>query len=157
VNTLTLVFDGYCGFCTRSVGWIKRLDRRDRVRVLPCQAPEVAATLGLTRADCEAAAWAFAPDGRRYRGAAAVNAALAAALGTALPLRIYRLPLIRVAQDAAYGWIARNRGRFRGVTPWCVAHPEAGPGGSTRGRACRNRRQRDGDDRGVEHDDRSES
>jgi predicted DCC family thiol-disulfide oxidoreductase YuxK len=95
------------------------------VRVLPCQAPDVAARHGLTRADCEAAAWAFAPGGRRYRGAAAVNAALGAALGTALPLHIYRLPLIRSAQDAAYDWIARNRHRFPGVTPWCAAHPEA--------------------------------
>jgi predicted DCC family thiol-disulfide oxidoreductase YuxK len=123
---ITLVFDGYCGFCTRTVGWIERLDRRHRVSVLPCQAPDVAAAHGLTQADCKAAAWAFAPGGRVYRGAAAVNAALAAALGTTLPLRIYGLPLVRPAQDAAYDWIARNRHRFRGVTPWCVAHPEAG-------------------------------
>ena len=126
MSEVTLVFDGYCGFCTRSVGWIERLDRRGRVHVLPCQAPDVAATHGLTQADCEAAAWAFGPGGRRYRGAAAVNAALAAALATELPLRIYRLPIVRSLQDAAYGWIARNRRRFRGVTPWCVAHPEAG-------------------------------
>ena len=126
MSTLTFVFDGYCGFCTRSVAWIERLDRRHRVRMLACQATDVAATHGLTEADCNAAAWAFAPDGRVYRGAAAVNAALAAALGTALPLRIYGLPFVHSVQDAVYGWIARNRRRFRGVTPWCVAHPEAG-------------------------------
>jgi predicted DCC family thiol-disulfide oxidoreductase YuxK len=108
VSTLTLVFDGYRGCCNRSVGWIQRLDRRDRVRVLQCQPPDVADTYGLTQADCDAAAWAYAPGGRAYRGAAALNAALAAALGTTLPLRIYPLPLVRGGQDAAYDWIARD-------------------------------------------------
>lgn len=137
MSELTLVFDGYCGFCTRSVQWIQRLDRRGRVRVVPCQAPGVVDAYGLTVADCEAAAWAFTADGHRHRGAAALNAALAAALGTALPLRVYRLPGVRRLQDAVYGWVARNRRRFRGVTPWCVQHPEAGCADARRSCAMR--------------------
>ena len=126
MSALTLVFDGYCGFCTRSVLWVARLDRHERVRFVPYQAPGVLDAYGLTAAEADAAAWAFPASGGRLRGAEAVNAALAAALGTRLPLAAYRLPGVRRLQDAAYAWVARNRRRFRGVTPWCVAHPEAG-------------------------------
>lgn len=40
-GTTTLVYDGYCGFCTRSVGWVSRLDRHDRVRSVAHQLPGV--------------------------------------------------------------------------------------------------------------------
>ena len=83
-------------------------------------------SFGLSAAECDAAAWAVVPDpdGRRFRGAAAVNAALAAVLGTWLPVRLYGLPVIQQIQDAAYAWIARNRGRLRGDVPFCRQHPE---------------------------------
>jgi predicted DCC family thiol-disulfide oxidoreductase YuxK len=126
MGALTLVFDGYCGFCTRSVQWIARLDRNRRVRFEPFQRPGVLQAYGLTAEECEEAAWAITPGGRRMRGAEAINAALAAALGIRAPLAAYRLPGVRQVQDALYAWVARNRRRFRAVTPWCVAHPEAG-------------------------------
>lgn len=128
MSRLTFVFDGYCGFCTRSVQWIERLDRHRRVTLVPYQAPGMPEAHGLSVADCEAAAWALAPDGRRERGAGAVNAALGAAIGSGLPLRLYRAPGVRQLQDAVYAWIANNRRRLRGVTPWCIARPEAGCG-----------------------------
>ncbi len=53
-----------------------------------------------------------------------MNAALAAALGTRLPLLLYSLPGVRQVQDAAYSWVARNRGRFPGDTPYCRQQPE---------------------------------
>jgi len=121
-----LVFDGHCGFCTRAVAWLLRLDRRHRLIPLPYQLPGVPQRYGLAPDDCRTAAWTFTPDGRWFRGAGAINAALATAVGNRLPLWIYRLPVIRWAQDAAYDWIARNRRLFPGVTPWCSAHPDAG-------------------------------
>ena len=123
--TTVLVFDGYCGFCTRTVGWLDRLDRRHRLAALPYQAGEVLARYGLTAQECDQAAWAITADGRRYRGAGAINAAVAAALGTRLPLLVYRTPGIRHLQEAVYTWVSRNRRRFRGVTPWCEANPQA--------------------------------
>lgn len=127
-QTTTLVFDGYCGFCTRSVGWLERLDRLGRVRIVPFQAPGVLSAHGLTAAQCEAAVWAIDVDGRRHRGAGAVNAAAGVALGSWLPLRVYELPGIRTVQDRVYAWVAANRRRFPGATPYCVAHPEAACG-----------------------------
>ncbi len=92
---LTLVFDGNCGFCTRSVRLLEALDRNRRVTAVPFQKGNVPASVGLTLEECEAAAWAIAPDAGRYRGAEAANAVVAAALGTTLPLLLYSLPGIR--------------------------------------------------------------
>lgn len=129
---IDLVFDGGCGFCTRAVGWLRRLDRHGRVRVHPSQGSGVLQRFGLAEEEARAAVWAFQmPDptagrpGFRYRGAAAANRALDAALGIRLFVPLYRIPGIAWVQDRAYRWIADNRYRLRGVTPWCAEHPEA--------------------------------
>ena len=127
-TSTVLVFDGQCGFCTRAVAWILRLDRRHRLVPLPYQLPGVPQRYGLTSEDCRTAAWTFTPDGRWFRGAGAINAALATVVGNRLPLWIYQLPVIRWAQDAALRLDARNRRLFPGVTPWCCTHPDAGCG-----------------------------
>ena len=102
---------------------VRALDRHRRVTAVPFQRSAALAAHGLTVADAEAAAWAIAPDGRRYRGAAAVNAALGTALGTGLPLRLYALPGLRQLQDRAYDWVAANRHRLEGDTPHCDQNP----------------------------------
>jgi predicted DCC family thiol-disulfide oxidoreductase YuxK len=120
---ITLVFDGDCGVCTRSVRWIKRFDRKRRVTAVPYQMPGVPTSAGLAVEEYERAAWAVTPEGRRYRGAGAVNLAVAVALGTNLPYAFYRLPLVKRAQDRAYDWIAANRHRLPGDEPHCSQHP----------------------------------
>jgi predicted DCC family thiol-disulfide oxidoreductase YuxK len=120
----TLVFDGRCGVCSRFVRVMKRLDRKQRVTAMPYQKPGVPASVGLTAEACRKAAWAVTPEGGRYRGAGAVNLAVAVALGTNLPYAFYRLPLIKRAQDRAYDWIAANRHRLPGDEPHCSQHPE---------------------------------
>ena len=120
---VTLVFDGSCGFCTRSVRWVRGLDRRRRVTAVPFQRPGVPAAHGLSVAQCEAAVWAVTADGARYRGAGAVNAALAAALGSTLPLRLYGLPGVGWVQERVYELVARHRHRLPGDRPYCEQHP----------------------------------
>ncbi|HET6884737.1 MAG TPA: DUF393 domain-containing protein [Rubrobacteraceae bacterium] len=120
---ITLVFDGDCGVCTRSVRWIKRFDRKRRITAVPYQMPGVPTSAGLAVEEYERAAWAVTPEGRRYRGAGAVNLAVAVALGTNLPYAFYRLPLVKRAQDRAYDWIAANRHRLPGDEPHCSQHP----------------------------------
>jgi predicted DCC family thiol-disulfide oxidoreductase YuxK len=102
---------------------MKRLDKKQRVTVVPYQKPGMPASVGLTAEACGEAAWAVTPEGRRYRGAEAVNLVLAVALGTRLPYALYRLPLIRDAQDRAYDWVAANRYRLPGDEPHCSQHP----------------------------------
>lgn len=100
------------------------LDRRRRVTVVPFQKPGAPEAAGLTVEQCERAAWGIAPDGRRYRGAAAVNAALAVATGTRLPLALYGLPGVRQLEDLVYALVARYRSHLPGAAPYCAEHPE---------------------------------
>ena len=73
--------------------------------------------------ECKATAWAIAPDGGRYRGAEAVNAVVAVALGSAVPLLRYSLPGIRQLQDFIYYLVASNRSLLPGDQPYCAQHP----------------------------------
>ena len=98
---------------------VQRLDRHQRVRLVPFQQPGVLAEAKLTVADTEGAAWVVDAAGRRYRGAAAINAALAAALGWPPLLDVYFWPGVIAVEDAVYAWVARNRRHFPGVTPYC--------------------------------------
>jgi predicted DCC family thiol-disulfide oxidoreductase YuxK len=102
---------------------LKALDRNRRVTAVPFQKSGTPASVGLTLEECEASAWAIAPDGGRYRGAEAMNALVAAVLGTAIPLLLYRLPGIRQVQDFIYSVVASNRSRLPGDQPYCSQHP----------------------------------
>jgi predicted DCC family thiol-disulfide oxidoreductase YuxK len=120
----TLIFDGECGFCTRSRNLLARLDRHHRVSTVPFQERGVAERAGVSRERLAEAVYWMDEAGGRYWGAEAANAAVCAALGNGLLLRIYRLPGMRTLQDAVYRWVAANRHRFPGTTPWCQTHPD---------------------------------
>lgn len=120
----TLIFDGECGFCTRSRDLLIKLDRRHRMRTVPFQHPGVPEETGVSAEELRKQVYWRADDGSTYAGAEAVNAALSTVLGSRIPLRVYRLPGIRALQDAAYRWVAANRHKLHGKTPWCTSHPE---------------------------------
>ncbi len=119
-----LVFDGRCGMCTRAAGRLARLDRHGRVRIEPFQAPGMADRLGVPGDRPPESVYWLDATGAVAAGARAVNAAVSAALGTPVPLWVYRIPGIGVAQEAAYRWIAAHRHRFGGVTPLCESDPQ---------------------------------
>lgn len=121
MNAGVLVFDGRCGFCTRSVGWLRRLDRHRRVELLPLQQPGAPARVGATVEQCLAAVRWRGTDSSQAAAAEAINAALAAALGTRAPLLLYKLT--RRGQERLYQWIADNRYRLPSTTPWCERCP----------------------------------
>ena len=118
-----LVFDGRCGMCTRVCNRLARLDRRGRLRIEPFQSPGMADRLGVPADRLSESAWWLDSSGAVFAGAEAVNAALSAALGTRLPLWIYRIPGVGAMQNVVYRWVASHRYRFRGVIPLCEAEP----------------------------------
>lgn len=120
----TLIFDGRCGMCTRAVNRLAGWDRTGGLEIEPLQKPGIADRLGVCPERLPESAWWLDSSGDVFAGAHAMNAALSAALGTPLPVRIYRLPGVRAAQDAVYRWVAAHRYRFRGVTPLCEAEPQ---------------------------------
>ncbi|WP_058235042.1 thiol-disulfide oxidoreductase DCC family protein [Devriesea agamarum] len=135
-DAIDLVFDGKCGFCTRSVMWVKGLDRHNRVRLHPSQRPGVREEFDLTEEQTRAAAWGFR-QGKRYAGAAAINLAVDAALGIRIFSALYRVPGLRQVQNAGYGWVVKNRYRLPGMAPWCNSHPaDCGSSRSGNARAC---------------------
>ncbi len=124
-DRLTVIFDGSCGFCTRSARLVKALDHQDRLTIVPFQQAGVPADYGLTTDQCEAAAWAVTPDGVPYPAAAAINLTLATALRTAAPLWLYAVPGLTTFQEFAYRLLAANRHLLPGDQPYCDQHPEA--------------------------------
>jgi predicted DCC family thiol-disulfide oxidoreductase YuxK len=120
-----LYFDGVCGMCTRSVTAIARWDRTGAVQLKPFQEAGSAAALGVSDEVMRRSSWWLDSSGAVYGGAEGINAALSAALGTRLPLLVYRVPGIGALQRLVYRYVASHRYRFPGTTPYCEAHPVA--------------------------------
>lgn len=110
MENAVLIFDGACGFCARSVAWIRRRDREHRLSFVPSQMPGVLDRYGLTREQAEREAWIVDSTGERAGGAAAMNRAL-----QELPrpwrtlARLYRVPPFGWLEDALYRWVATHR------------------------------------------------
>jgi predicted DCC family thiol-disulfide oxidoreductase YuxK len=120
-----LFFDGACGMCTRSEELLLRLNRTGKLQTEPLQTPGAAERLGLTPSSLlESVRW-LDSSGAVYSGAEAANAALSTAIGTKVPLLLYRIPGVRFIQDAIYRWVAAHRYRFPGTMPYCESHPAA--------------------------------
>lgn len=120
-----LFFDGACGMCTRSRDLLEKLNRTGDLQTEPLQRAGTAERLGILPNRLMERVWWLDSSGRVYGGAEAANAAVSAALGTRLPLLLYRTPGVRSAQDAVYRWVADHRHRFPGKTPYCESHPVA--------------------------------
>ena len=120
-----LFFDGACGMCTRSRDFLLKLNRTGDLKTEPLQSAGAAERLGVpTSRLLQSVRW-LDSSGEVYAGAEAANAAVSAAIGTKLPLAIYRFPGMRFVQDAIYRWVATHRYRFPGTTPYCESHPVA--------------------------------
>lgn len=120
---MELIWDGDCGFCARSLGWMRDLGCTIPARPWQ-QVPDLAA-LGLTEAEVGESVWVL--DGqRRYAGAAAI----AMALGTSRHRAVRALaPVVRRApgSEAAYRVVARNRHRLPGASGACALPDQPGP------------------------------
>ena len=121
----TLFFDGNCGMCTRSRNFLLKLNRTGDLHTETLQTPGTAQRLGISDTRLSEAVHWLDATGAVYAGAEAANAAVSAALGTRIPLMIYRVPGIRSLEEVVYRWIADHRHRFPGTTPYCESHPVA--------------------------------
>lgn len=121
---LTVVFDGHCGVCTRIVRIIKGWDKRDALTFRTCQSLPDRGWNGIRRMQCNLTIFAVAEDGSTTRGSEAMMLILTVALNNAWPYRIGQLPGIRQVLHRGYRWVAKNRRKLPGETPWCQQHPE---------------------------------
>jgi predicted DCC family thiol-disulfide oxidoreductase YuxK len=122
----TLVFDGDCGFCTRSADFARRL-LPDACRVASWQTTDLD-SIGVTSARAQREVLWISDSGAVVGGARAVAAALRAAGGlwALLGLLLLVPPLSWLAQ-AVYRVVAANRMRLPGGTATCALPPRDEP------------------------------
>jgi len=113
-----LIYDGDCGFCTRSAKWASQQGRAFPIQ--PWQTVDDLAALGLTVEDVTTAAYWIEADGTRRRGHEAVGRALVerGALWKALGKVVLSRPL-RPLATLVYARVAANRHRMPGGTAAC--------------------------------------
>lgn len=126
-----LIYDGDCGFCTRSVRWATRLPVR--MRVLPWQQANLTAYRTTTARAQHEVLW-VSVTGRVTGGAEAVAEMLKS--GTQ-PCPIFgwiiSAPVARSFAEWGYRWVANNRYRLPGSTPACQLPRAQRPGADDSG------------------------
>lgn len=115
-----LVYDGDCGFCTRSARWVaRRLPAGSPATVAPWQSLDLR-SLGLTPVDVASAAWWIDADGGKRRGHLAMAAALGRIGGRwAVVGRLLATPPVSWLARPVYALVARYRHRMPGSTDAC--------------------------------------
>jgi predicted DCC family thiol-disulfide oxidoreductase YuxK len=121
-----LLYDGACGFCTRSVELaVDRLPAR--VTWLPWQSADLGA-FGVSEAEASRAVQLVDPSGRVESGAAAVARVLVlSGGGWSLLGRLLLVPPLSFVAEAVYRVVALLRGRLSSATPALVRLPEDRP------------------------------
>jgi predicted DCC family thiol-disulfide oxidoreductase YuxK len=108
-----VIYDGACGLCQGSVGWVSRRARPGAFEFLPCQAAERRARYpAIAEATCLEAIQLVLPNGRVLGGAAALPEILRRLRGWRWVAALFRLPGAGLIAPVVYRWIARNRYRI---------------------------------------------
>jgi predicted DCC family thiol-disulfide oxidoreductase YuxK len=107
----TLIYDGDCGFCRRSVELLRRWDREQRIALVPFQDQARVAAFGIPLPALAAAMHLVLPppDGRVLAGADAVPELLRLLPGKRWLAWGFRIPGARPMARRLYAWIARRR------------------------------------------------
>lgn len=124
-DRVTVIFDGTCGFCTRSIRYLHALDRQHRITSIACQVAKADPGFPLGDIDCGESAWAITPDGRAEAGGQAATLIASVLLRRHWPVTVGRWVGVRQMLAFGYRWVVRNRHRFPGDTPYCTTHPSS--------------------------------
>lgn len=109
VDRPTLIYDGACGLCERSVALVRRWDREHRLAIVPFQDQARVAALGIPLPALAAAMHLVLPDGRVLAGADAAPEMLRQLPGKRWLAGAFRIPGILPLARRLYAWIARRR------------------------------------------------
>ncbi|MFP4068924.1 MAG: thiol-disulfide oxidoreductase DCC family protein [Opitutales bacterium] len=107
-----LFYDGECGICQRSVRFLMKRDRRRRLHFAPLQGETAEGIVPEAyRNQLSTLVYRRADGSLSLRSTGALRALIDAGGPWRLPARLaLRLP--RRFRDAAYDWVARNRGKL---------------------------------------------
>lgn len=108
-----LVFDGECGFCRRSVEWIRDRDRDGRIEPVPFQSDRVGPEFrGVRRQAFEHAMHLFSPEGRGWSGARAGEQILRLLPRWRWVAPLFGIPGVRGLAERVYRIVADHRHRL---------------------------------------------
>ena len=126
MSTPVLVYDGDCGFCTRSVRLAEKVPLR--AELTPWQEADLAALRTTEQRARHEVLWVN-EEGRVFGGARAV-AELLKLCGVPWSVlgALISAPVLRTLADLAYRWVSANRHRLPGATPACQLPAEQRPG-----------------------------
>lgn len=106
---LTVLYDGACPLCSREMAFMKRLDRKRRLRFCDFSNPDYdAAAIGIPVSELSAVIHAQWEDGTVITGVE-VFRAIWQAVGLRLITQLSRLPVLDPLVRTAYAWFAKNR------------------------------------------------
>lgn len=124
MNDAILLYDGECGFCDRTVQYVLKHDRRERIRFAPLQsgfATDKVVKAGLDPQDLSSMVLILSPGASDekllVRGRAALTTLHLLGGWREIPALLRFLP--RFLLDWGYGIIARNRFRMGGRLESC--------------------------------------
>ena len=111
----TVIFDGDCGFCQRSIRLGKRLDWLGKMEWISRLSPGVKERFPqLKDEETQNRMVSIRPDGEAYGGFYAVRDIALHLPLTFLPALLLYIPGVSLLGVPAYKWIAKNRHRFGG-------------------------------------------
>jgi len=105
----TLIYDGSCGLCRRSVEWVRRRDREHRITLVPFQDQVTVARFGIPLPALAAAMHLVLPDRRVFAGADAVPEILRLLASWRWARWVFAVPGVRPLARRVYAWVARRR------------------------------------------------
>jgi predicted DCC family thiol-disulfide oxidoreductase YuxK len=105
----TLIYDGECGICQKSVALLRRWDREHVLRYVPFQDGAAVLRFGIALPKLAAAMHLVFPDGRVYPGADAVPRLLELFPGKRWLAWLFRIPGVLPLARRIYAWIAIRR------------------------------------------------
>lgn len=110
-QTLSVIYDGACGFCVRALTLFRRLDFQHRFELV-ANSPEdrvKARFPALAGADFQGAMFCVDPEGRVHRGYFAFRRMVFATPAAWFLLPLFVLPGSAFVGTRVYAWVARNR------------------------------------------------
>jgi predicted DCC family thiol-disulfide oxidoreductase YuxK len=109
----TVIYDGTCSICTRSVELLRRWDRDGLLEIVRSQDDAVRARFPwIAEGDYADSLQVIGPGGRTWQRGAAIEQLIAVLPRGPLFTWMFRIPFARRIADRTYRWVARNRYRL---------------------------------------------
>lgn len=123
-ETLNIIYDGQCTFCTRTLSVFRRLDFKRRLRFYDWHEAETRAEFPALRGADGEAMYVIAENESPYRGFFAFRRLIWNSPATWALVPLFYFPGASLLGPAVYAWVARNR-RSLGCGSEVCALPEA--------------------------------